>query len=144
MWASAALSVWISRLNLGSETFGRMFGGLHESKRVQVNLWACSERCNMNVVAAGGGWSESRLLGRWTDAWVNDLSLTGEELMTVMAHELVHAAVNAGRAAKTGISCEKSETTDQCTDRWTEVIRKELRDSERDSEKKKKGPGGKP
>jgi uncharacterized protein RhaS with RHS repeats len=131
IWPSAALAPAIERAK-ESGTFAAMYTGLDETKRVQVYLWACSENCNMNVVDHDGGWSESRLTGLFTqrhDLWVNDNSLKGDGLVKRMVHELVHAAVNAGNAADTGISCGRKEDKDACTERWTDTIMKEIKAS---------------
>jgi RHS repeat-associated protein len=131
IWPSAALAPAIERAK-GSGTFAAMYTGLDETKRVQVYLWACSENCNMKVVDHGGGWSESRLTGLFTqrhDLWVNDNSLKGDDLVKVMVHELVHAAVNAGNAADTGISCGRKEDKQACTERWADTIMKEIKAS---------------
>jgi len=122
-----------------------MLAGLDASTRVNVDLWACSEQCNINVVDHGGGWSESRTVGLFNqqhDLWVDDNSLAGDELMTVMIHEIVHAAVNAGKVADTGISCGRQESRDACTERWTEVIRREIGIPEKDKAEKGGGGGG--
>ena len=89
-----------------------------------VDLGGCPTDFNTEIE---NGKSKCNMLGTMCGAYIEDTFLSDDEVMDVIAEEVVHtaAAAAAGPKVKTGVECSPGEDGEECTDAWLKKIREE-------------------
>ena len=110
-----------------SPTFDRMFRAmvLAPARQLNVRVTGCSDPgagCRMK------DWMDGTYYGFPPPApslvRMNDIK-PDEQLMAILAHELVHAATASGDPSETGVGCKEGEGFQDCAVRIEQQIRNE-------------------